>query len=49
MKNTENKTKKTYRKPEVKAIKIDNEISLAMTSPPGPPIHFTNPIKFLFN
>jgi len=46
MKNKE--TKKIYKKPKVTKVKIDNEISLVMTSPPGTPVHFGNPIKFLF-
>lgn len=48
MKNNEIKSKRVYKKPEVTAIQVDHEISLAMTSPPAPPIYFTNPIKFLF-
>ena len=48
MKNKETKTKKIYQKPKVTKVKIDNEISLVMDSPPATPIHFSNPIKFLF-
>ena len=49
MKNKGTKTKKIYQKPKVTKVKIDNEISLVMTSlPPDTPLHFSNPIKFLF-
>jgi len=35
--NLSKKGKKKYNRPEIKSIKIDNEISLVMTSPGGDP------------
>ncbi len=52
-KSIESKTKRVYAKPEVACVKVDNEISLVMMSPPSPPASqptgpeiFFNPMKF---
>ncbi|NTW32069.1 MAG: hypothetical protein HGB12_05515 [Bacteroidetes bacterium] len=51
MKKTEkyNKQKRTYNKPEIKIIKIDNEISMVMMSPLGNPNESIDPGHFCLN
>jgi secreted Zn-dependent insulinase-like peptidase len=52
IKITKNIKKRTYSKPQIERIKLDNEISMVMMSPPGDPDgsiqteHFSiNPFK----
>jgi hypothetical protein len=47
----ENKIKKTYRKPQIDQIKLDNEISLALESEPpvGPNESLSNAPEYFNN
>jgi secreted Zn-dependent insulinase-like peptidase len=49
IKKSKNIKKRTYSKPQIERIKLDNEISMVMMSPPGDPNGSIQPEHFSIN